>query len=301
MDTENNHLLWKVTHADAPGKVSYLFGTLDNISPTQQREITRRICSRKEFKKSSVVVTDRNYNIGDGAHKKEDLLHCTSVAKGIGIRGKLTGKHVYALDNDEYFDNEHSLARTGDITSTKNLLKWGLFTLTAPVSLPYYFIYREHNKHKSREELRDAYINEDLKKIAKRVYDQTGEGTWVHLVKHRNYKWLMKGNFEDPANPTCGGLYKYLKEEQLFIAVPAENLFGYKHGLLSLMRQMGYTLEPIDWQQHDEELHPCHMPHKHTKSHHVRHRSDFVKSQSEPISAPIADDDIEQIAERQVP
>lgn len=276
MSDDYNHILWKITHKEVPGKVSYIMASIEHISPTQQREITKKIVKLDEFKSSPLIITDRNFHLDDHPVKRQELLECTSVAKAIAIYALLQEKQVYSLDSDQYFNDEKALARTDDFTAPSHLIKFGLFAVTAPVSLPLYLIYRGHHKHKYHDLIRDAFINEDINDLASRIYEETGDGTWEHMIKHRNYKWIMRGNHEEIDNPTNAGLYKFLKEESGFIVVPAENLCGSKYGLVSLLRQSGFDVDPVVWQEEDEQLYAksSEPPEREKRaSHHVRSKS----------------------------
>lgn len=263
----NHSLLWQIS-GNGLQQPSYLFGTIHIID--QENYFLGKNTERKLINSSELVMEVDIDNIDilavaqlsllpDGKTVKQFMNDSDYVvlqkfmADSIGIN-KFSFENGYAKFKPFYLEqllyvkhmgqrNESYEMNLKKIAAKKNIPISGLETYEEQLLLFEDIPIEEQLldlvgliKNYSQEieklqQLIQLYIKQDLPGLAKAFEEEEDQEMMDKLLKLRNNKWLPK-------------IDTLIREKSVFIAVGAGHLGG-EHGLIKLLQNQGYTVEPI--------------------------------------------------------
>jgi uncharacterized protein YbaP (TraB family) len=269
MDTPlntSNSLLWKIS-GNGLAKPSYLYGTI-HIIGVEDYFLGKNV--RKKLVGSEVLVMETDLNninvaeltklsVLDSGKTIKDYMNAgdyevlrSFMEDSIGIK-KFTFEMAYARLKPFYIEQliffrfmkekESYEQNFKQLAEEKNIPIEGLETFEEQlrfledIPLESQLKSLVHTiKNYSREadqltELITAYKKQDLAALTKAVEEDEDQLMKKKLVDKRNSNWIPKLN-------------SYMHAKQCFIAVGAAHLGG-ENGLIQLLQQQGYTVQPI--------------------------------------------------------
>jgi hypothetical protein len=284
MSLYNQHLLFEIIPPDIRQNTNYLFATIDSLPKSRQRQLTHQIASLEQFKNATALVTEFRDVSGDltqyidekvsefyllldewvketqqssgiekqithqdnisPIEKKEKTNDGNSIAQGLKFMAKKNNLPIYPLDSLTYAAEELIETTIVSFMRPSHLVKLGLITATAPVTLLPYLAYTMLKEHKTKESIYKAYKKQDIEALLKALY--RNKAIREHWINERTEKWLDVGYDGDDQNPTTGGLSQFLlSHDKAFIAVNAAHIYDWHTGLIRRLIDAGFKVKAI--------------------------------------------------------
>lgn len=261
-----NSMLWSVVNTKSPADTSYLFGTIHQIS---QRDFTLKDKLTNSLQKTDALLTEMDLSDPDMVNLMKDYMYMKdgmtldqliskkdyATLNGFMLEG--TGESLSKYNRNKPFITSSALMNyyiegvpaSYDMVLTQMALAdsmkiAGLESLEDQMAVMDKMSYKDQAKYlmeivnnSAETKLRfgailDAYKGENLDELSLLLDENLHtKDEKKYLITDRNKKWVPV-------------IESTMKDQNTFIAVGAGHLGG-EMGLINLLRQKGYKVEPV--------------------------------------------------------
>lgn len=160
----STHMLYKVTDPSR-GTVSYIFGSLNKVSPQVQQDLVDKILATGVLDNCDKFVTEILPPSVQGNYQ----FNPHSVADGLMSLAMSKDLEPEPLDTRSYAVRQAVKAEVRDLLRPLPVIKWGFLLATFPGPLALYLlgrhVQRQHQHKKLLEHYRQESIDRELKKL----------------------------------------------------------------------------------------------------------------------------------------